>query len=775
VTADSLPSGLIPEHAEWIATNKSGIGAGIAALSSANPQFNGASGILLPLPGAGKNGLNDYPGFVVYLLPGTRPSETKQGRTREKKVHVPPGQNGLGYIRYDPRNPNNLFVEGFWQSLFAASWAPLGWNVIFVNGCQGIHRKGLDLSAFSGTNCVILFDGDAITNPGVRAGLTNAIDNLNTAGGRVRVAMLPAELMRQPNDGIDDVLSDPARIDPLARTAFVAQLCDSAVSPSFLPDLPETDGSEVVGDDGRINVSSTAVVTKWLTNEIGRGKLAGIFLREDMIVHTPRISEEGYVPPAPGDDDGPAQVRPLSVDELRARLQLRYNIGRNRMKGEEGNSRKEWESAMFPTAAAKVVHDAAKSGENVPNLRRLKLVTHTPMLRRDGTVLDLPGYDLASRTLYLPDAGLGDFRIPENPTPEQIAAAVELIRTPILEFPFLNADYEASYLGAMFTPLLRPLLPPPYPMLIIDATQPGTGKSFLAMGLRIIHGGVIRAEIPRDKNELEKQLIATLATTTAPTVTFDNVRGTVRASYLEGLLTSATVTGRWLGETKQITVVNDRLWIMTSNNAAVAGDLARRTLWVRLEWRAPRPHERTGFQLHPPTWFRQNRAAYVAALLTVARGWVLAGRPQLPSERSDDYAEWTSNLRGLLAWAGFPGSFGASTKSVQGEDDTDWEQFLTAAQASFGPQWWTVAELCHRLADVNPSGGGWADPNQIDAAAMPAELAEKWSRTSGGAGFRRTLAAWLTHRVGRFAGDLALEDSPDPIAKRYRVIRHGVD
>ena len=50
-----------------------------------------------------------------------------------------------------------------------------------------------------------------------------------------------------------------------------------------------------------------------------------------------------------------------------------------------------------------------------------------------------------------------------------------------------------------------------------------------------------------------------------------------------------------------------------------------------------------------------NRGEYIAALLTVARGWVLAGAPREDPGRSDDYAAWYGALRGLLKWAGAAG------------------------------------------------------------------------------------------------------------------------
>jgi hypothetical protein len=89
-------------------------------------------------------------------------------------------------------------------------------------------------------------------------------------------------------------------------------------------------------------------------------------------------------------------------------------------------------------------------------------VTHTPMLRRDGTILHTPGYDAATGCLYLPEPGLNLSWIPDQPTAAQVDAARELILTPIAEFPSVSDDDRATFIGLEFTPLLRRLLKPPY-------------------------------------------------------------------------------------------------------------------------------------------------------------------------------------------------------------------------------------------------------------------------------------------------------------------------
>src|SRR5690606_26780260 len=168
----------------------------------------------------------------------------------------------------------------------------------------------------------------------------------------------------------------------------------------------------------------------------------------------------------------------------------------------------------------------------------------------------------------------------------------------------------------MLTPLLRELVPPPYPLVAIGAPQPGSGKSLLARVLRILHGGVFRSEMTRDGAELRKQITSILDTTSAPVVTFDNLSGTLRSPVLDGLLTSAEWTDRILGLSEDRRIPNDRLWTITGNNLALGGDLKRRTVWVTIDPKREDPQNRVDFvHMDLPGWVEENRGEILGGLL----------------------------------------------------------------------------------------------------------------------------------------------------------------
>lgn len=372
----------------------------------------------------------------------------------------------------------------------------------------------------------------------------------------------------------------------------------------------------------RIKVGSKSDTNDWLREELGRGPLSGLFRRGGEMVFTPRVGEDGYVPPRDeSEEDGPAQVRAMTALDLKTAVEIRYSLGvvrRKEVKGEEGDedgeeietttkTRMWWERKTLPTECANHAHSAARSGDGVPNLRVLRGVTHTPIVRPDGSILGRPGYDAATGLLYLPETGLVVPPVSAIPTPGEIKEAQLLISKIVAEFPFVEEHHRANWFGMLFTPIMRAMLPGPYPAFVINAPSPGAGKSFLASIPRTVHGGILRAGFPESDAELTKGVLGILTETTAPVVTLDNVRGKIKSAAFEGLLTTATFSDRLLGKNSERTAPNDRVWSITANNAEIGGDLARRCYWIVIDPKMPRPHERGGFALDLRTWVPEHQ------------------------------------------------------------------------------------------------------------------------------------------------------------------------
>ena len=528
----------------------------------------------------------------------------------------------------------------------------------------------------------------------------------------------------------------------------------------------------------RLLTNHPPVFAAKVRKNLGAGELAGIFRRTGELVHTPRIGEDGYIEPEdPSVDLGPAQVRPLSSAQLKALVEVRFAVQvlKEVKDPVTGQKRPAAFPDMAPRDAIQHAWDNARMGEETPNLQELAHITHTPAMRADGSILDRPGYDRDTQTLYLPDRGLTVPAVPAKPTAKQITAARSLLLGLVDQVPWVNDDNQATWLALAMTPILRAVLPPPYPLGIFTAPNPGSGKSRLAAMIRMLHGGVLRGDLPADKEELRKQITATLVDTTAPVVVWDNLTGIVRSPVLEALLTTDTWSDRYLGHSRDVSAPNDRLWLATANNATIGGDLGRRVLVVEIDHKRPDPHLLTGFRIDHRDYVPKHRGELLAAMLTIARGWFLAGQEE-DRDRSDDYAAWAGALRGMLKWAEFPGRFGGESSTIAAKVDPDteeWAAFLREIHHVKGGDPFTVKELAHDLGTITPNNPAYWKEKTIDADQLLGDLAHKYAliRDHNTTGFNKSLGHWLRNRTGRYAHGWKIEKAADDNhGNAYRVV-----
>lgn len=123
------------------------------------------------------------------------------------------------------------------------------------------------------------------------------------------------------------------------------------------------------------------------------------------------------------------------------------------------------------------------------------------------------------------------------------------------------------------------------------------------------------------------------------------------------------------------------VWIATGNNISIGGDLARRSYWIRMDASMARPWLRGDFK-HDDLlgWIRANHAGILSDLLTMARAWVVAGRPVASSKAIGGFKEWSDAVGGILEFAGVQG-FLANASELYDSMDQDvhqWDEFLEA-------------------------------------------------------------------------------------------------
>lgn len=350
----------------------------------------------------------------------------------------------------------------------------------------------------------------------------------------------------------------------------------------------------------------------------------------------------------------------------------------------------------------------------------LEAVVEVPTLRPDGSILTMPGYDPQTALYYAPAPGLNVPAIPEDPTRADVVQALELIDEAIGDFPYVGAASRAAAFALLLTPIVRPALNGAVPLALVDAPAQGTGKSLLADVAGILATGR-RAPMmgaPDNGEEWRKQITASLYGG-ASFILIDNVEGTLHAPDLARALTAATWEDRILGRTEKVFLPNRATWAATGNNIRLAGDLPRRCYRVRLDAQTARPWQRDKAQFKHPDlaeWVTITRGRLIAALLTLARAWFVAARPQPEGlVELGSFEAWCNMLGGILAHAGVTG-FLANLEELYNEADDEgpaWEAFLTAWYAALGEKALTVAELTEYIRS-----------NDDLRAAVPAYLAE---------------------------------------------------
>lgn len=502
--------------------------------------------------------------------------------------------------------------------------------------------------------------------------------------------------------------------------------------------------------------TNEAHVSRWLIGQLGTGPLSGLFRRgDDDLIYTPRVGEDGYEPPEnPADHDGPAQVRRMTPLRLASRVDASYHVFRWAAKKTKTSKAEQVDMVFRRDLAERVMADL----DRCSSLQRVSMVSHTPLARADGSVLDTPGYDAPSRVLYLPESGLDMDPVPDVPSDAELEGARDLLLDMLVDFPFVTEHDQANYLGCLMLPLLRNVVPPPYQMLIIGAPQRGSGKSLLAYIMRAVHGGVFRSEIPREEDERRKVITSILDGTSAPIVQFDNVTGALKSSTMDGLLTNAVWSDRRLGGNENVIVPNDRLWVVTGNNVHIGGDMDRRVLWSTINANLEHP------ELRPPTqfvhsdlegWVRDNRASIIRAMLVVIRAWAVSGMPVQEAPTSDSFGRMQQVLRGVMANASMPGELGHTDSKPDRPDleAEEWSGFLRAVHRVMGEQAWTTRQLLDTLdgADFDEDGAG------LRPDELPGDLADRVRVNPHGVA--KSLGKMLSARQSQWSSGLKVEQS----------------
>ncbi|MGP4030260.1 hypothetical protein [Actinomadura sp. 3N407] len=502
-------------------------------------------------------------------------------------------------------------------------------------------------------------------------------------------------------------------------------------------------------DRPSLHVGSGPETIRVLKAELARGTLPDTYVSAGSLVHMETVSGGQTSPAADEDSPLPVTASPVTPATLAGLLAEHAYVYRLRTR-KTGKGDKELEFYEEEVTPPRDILASVLAGKTWPGLAPLRGVIGAPVLRRDGTLLQAPGYDPATGLYLASKVALPT--VPDRPTAEQVAAARDFILNRFLsDFPWSSPADRANYLALLVTPILQHFTRSLTPFALIDATMPASGKSILTGGPGMLYGQRV---IPwaYTEEELRKSITAVLAEQVGVVVWDNLAEGTVIDSATLALLVTVGVwSDRQLGASRNIATVNDRLWMATGNNLQVGGDMASRTVRVHLDPNMPRPEQRDQSRFgipHLDQWITvpANQLTVLWHLLVMVLDWTGNGAPRADTVSMRQFTPWAQALGGFLAHHGIEG-FLANAADVRGidEDETRWHAFMACWHHLHGNQRMTAAELRN---SGEPDRIGFNEHDRWDGQFITTHTGRLPNALS--------LGRLLTGQTGRWRGDYVI-------------------
>lgn len=623
-----------------------------------------------------------------------RPDEPVQSKETGHPVkYVFPGGSKMVLNRLlDPAPDAPLLLqEGTCQSLAAALYAPRAWAVYGMSGCWswrlGDTQVAIpDLMVAEGREVIVSLDADAATNLNVyNAGLALAEALMAEGAQSVKFLRLGGHGAKA---GLDDVLGSRPEDK---RAPYLARLVQNAKDkPADAKPKPGRSGANggltakaaaagrpmiVVNEDRHevINQMTNALQSKWDGTELF--DFGGVLARR---------KEASMEPVTEG----------IFADLIaEAAMCVSTNA--------KGDATYAWPDGPSMKAVL---------SSRVGAFSKLDRVSESPFVRADGTICQTSGYDEASSTFLVLDEAAEAISIPEEPTEEDVAAAVKLLCVEWLGdlFDIMPDESDrANALGLVLTPLIRGLIPL-VPMAVVDGLQMGVGKNLVSDCLAIFATGRPANPLPYSRDDEENRKVITASFRQGHELFVFDEAHVIEGRNLARAITGLTYSDRVLGVSNMAEFPNRITWVALGNNVQINGDLSRRVYRIRLAPRMSNPQDRDASSFRHPDlkgWTAEHRAELLAAGLTLVRAWMAGDRVENEAgRRFGSFEQWGGMVGGILDAAGVPGFLGNLTewRSESDYEATYWTDHFRWLRARFGTGSFAVSDVVSRMRN-NPA------------------------------------------------------------------------
>jgi hypothetical protein len=152
------------------------------------------------------------------------------------------------------------------------------------------------------------------------------------------------------------------------------------------------------------------------------------------------------------------------------------------------------------------------------------------------------------------------------------------------EFPFVDGRSKSVQVAAMLSLFGLNLLSrqAQVPMFVYTANAPRAGKTLLLKTVVIPVMGTAAVQTLSGEEEELRKVLDSVVREGSPYLALDNLKRRVNSPALEAFTTSATWSGRVLGQTGMFELAKQTVVLVTANHAQVSTDIAGRALFVDL-------------------------------------------------------------------------------------------------------------------------------------------------------------------------------------------------
>lgn len=250
------------------------------------------------------------------------------------------------------------------------------------------------------------------------------------------------------------------------------------------------------------------------------------------------------------------------------------------------------------------------------------------------------------------------------------------------EFCFATDTDVANAVGVLITGvLMNHFIESGHGFVLLDGDQPGVGKTLLARTIGMVLDGTspqIISYTPKDE-ELGKQTLATLKDSTQSCLIFDNAKvrsgQKVSSPFLEANSVADNISLRILGVSQNYVRPNDLLWFLTMNSTQVAADIASRGILIQFRFEGDASRHR--FQGDPIGYAKRYRKELLGELFSMVLKWEQEG--QLEADRPHRLRYWAKTVGGILEANGLP-EFLSNSEVLVNEMTSETDQLAALAE-----------------------------------------------------------------------------------------------